>query len=58
MESQRERYIEEITELLEKCDINSLERIYELNEILVNLSAAKMEYLIELSKLLFCQSAE
>lgn len=55
MESQKDRYIGEIMSLLRKCNTDSLEKIYELNLILVSLSAAKMEYLIELSNLLFSQ---
>lgn len=57
MESQK--YIAEIIELLNKCkDTDLLEKIYELNLILASLSAAKLEYLIELSNLLFGQSTK
>lgn len=56
MECQKERYIKEIMELLESCNVESLGRIFELNSVIIGLSAAQMEYLIELSNLLFCQS--
>lgn len=53
MANQKERYIEEIMELLKKCNAEALERVFELNRIFVGLTAAQMEYLIELSNLLF-----
>lgn len=58
MECQKEVYIKEIMELLEKCNAESLGRIFELNSILIGLTATQMEYLIELSTLLFCQSTK
>lgn len=39
----------------EKCDTENLARIKRLNKILVTLSAAQLEYLLELSNLLFGQ---
>lgn len=51
----KEELLIEITNVLGKCTPESLESILELNRILVGLSAAQMEYLIELSNLLFCQ---
>lgn len=53
MADQKERYIKEIIELLEKCNVETLEGVFEMNRILVGLTAAQMEYLIELSNLLF-----
>lgn len=58
MANQKERYIEEIMELLEKCNGETLERVFELNRVLVGLTAAQMEYLLELSNLLFCKPFE
>lgn len=51
----KEELLIETTKLLEQCNSESLKRIFNLNQILVGLSAAQMEYLIELSNLLFCQ---
>lgn len=51
----KEELLVETTKILEKCNAESLGKIFELNRILVGLSAAQMEYLIELSNLLFCQ---
>lgn len=51
----KEELLIETTKILEQCNTESLKRIFSLNHILVGLSAAQMEYLIELSNLLFCQ---
>lgn len=52
----KEELMVETSKLLEQCDTESATRIFKLNQILVSLSAAQMEYLIELSTLLFGQS--
>ena len=46
----------EIAKLLDQCDTDSAAKIYKLNQILVSLSAAQLEYLVELATLLFGQS--
>lgn len=51
----KENLIIETTTLLEQCSTESLTRIFNLNQVLVGLSAAQLEYLIELVNLLFCQ---
>lgn len=52
------QYIEAIVETLEKYNGENLKGINQLNMILVGLSAAQLEYLIELAQLLFGQSAK
>lgn len=52
----KEELMVNTTELFEQCSTESLTRIFKLNQILVGLSAAQMEYLIELATLLFGQS--
>ena len=54
MASQKELMVE-ATKLLEQCSLESTAKIYKLNQILVGLSAAQLEYLIELATLLFGQ---
>jgi len=51
----KKELIVETAMLLDRCDIESVERISKLNKILVGLSAAQMEYMLELATLLFCQ---
>lgn len=52
----KEELMVETTKLLEQCNPESTVKIYKLNQILVGLSAAQLEYLIELATLLFSQS--
>lgn len=52
---EKAQYIQEIVELLEKCSEGTTASIHQFSKILVTLSAAQMEYLIELATLLFCQ---
>lgn len=52
------QHIQEIGDLLEKCSAENLMNVININKILVNLSAAQLEYLLELSTLLFCQSSK
>lgn len=47
--------IQEISEHLEKCDFEKLTSINQLSKIMVTLSAAQLNYLLDLSNLLFCQ---
>lgn len=49
------RYIQEMAELFEKCSVETVSSISQLNHMLVGLSAAQLEYLIELTDLLFCK---
>lgn len=49
------QYIEEIAGLLEECNGETVASINMFSKILVTLSAAQLEYLIELATLLFCQ---
>ena len=56
MANQKENYIKETAKLLEQCNPESAVKIYKLNQLLIGLSAAQMEYLIELATLLFGQS--
>lgn len=51
----KEDLLTENAKLLEKCSAETIERILKLNKILVGVTAAQMEYIIELSNLLFCQ---
>lgn len=51
----KEKLLAENTKLLEKCNTETIEKIFKLNTIFVGLSAAQMEYIIELSNLLFGQ---
>lgn len=51
----KEKLLIENTKLLEQCSAETIERILNLNKILMGLSASQIEYLIELSNLLFCQ---
>lgn len=53
MECQKEAHTQEILELLEKCSMETVSGIKQLNSMLVGLSAAQLEYLIELTGLLF-----
>lgn len=48
--------LQETTKLLEQCSTENLMNVININKILVNLSASQLEYLLELSTLLFCQS--
>lgn len=48
--------LQETTKLLEQCSAENLMNVININKILVNLSASQLEYLLELSTLLFCQS--
>lgn len=52
------QYIEEIVKTLENYSGENLKGINQLNMILVSLSTAQLEYLIELAQLLFGQSAK
>lgn len=53
---EKARYTKEIVELLEKCNEETIISINQLNHVLVGLSAAQLEYLIELTHLLFGQT--
>lgn len=48
--------LQEIVMLLKQCSAENLMNVININKILVNLSASQLEYLLELSTLLFCQS--
>lgn len=48
--------LQEIVMLFEQCSAENLMNVININKILVNLSASQLEYLLELSTLLFCQS--
>lgn len=52
----KEDYICEINLLLGECSTENLVNVVDINKILVTLSAAQVEYLLELSTMLFCQS--
>lgn len=47
--------LQDISELLEKCDLETLISINQISKVLVTLSSAQLEYLLELLNLLFCQ---
>lgn len=47
--------VKETSKELANCNPKTLTRINQLNKILVTLSASQLDYLIELSTLLFCQ---
>lgn len=47
--------LHDISKLLEKCDLETLISINQISKVLVTLSAAQLEYLLELLNLLFCQ---
>lgn len=51
----KEELLNETVNLMEQCNVDTLTRIFKLNQILVGLSAAQLEYLLELSNLLFGQ---
>ena len=46
--------LKELYEILEKCEVKNLPKIIEMNKRLINLSTAQLEYMLELSRLLFC----
>ena len=48
--------LQETVMLFEQCSAENLMNVININKILVNLSASQLEYLLELSTLLFCQS--
>lgn len=52
----KEDYICEINRLLGECSTENLINVVDINKILVTLSAAQVEYLLELSTMMFCQS--
>ena len=52
------RDIQEIASLLEKCSNEKLKSIGQFDALLVGLSVAKLDYLIELANLLFGQSTQ
>ena len=54
----KEQYIKEIIELLMNCNEETIISINHLNHILVELSAGQLEYIIELTSLLFGQSSK
>lgn len=51
----KEKLLAENAKLLENCCTETVEKIFKLNTVFVGLSAAQMEYIIELSNLLFGQ---
>lgn len=53
---EKARYTQEIVELLEKCNEETIISINQLTHVLVGLSAAQLEYLLELAHLLFGQA--
>lgn len=54
----KEKLLAENAELLRQCSAETVGSIVNLNKILVELSTAKMEYLVELVNLLFSQSSK
>ena len=48
--------LEELYEVFRKCEVKNMSQIIEVNKRLINLSTAQLEYILELSRLLFCQS--
>lgn len=52
----KEDYICEINRLLGECSTETLANVVDISRILVTLSNAQVEYLLELSTMLFCQS--
>lgn len=50
--------IEELRQMLEQCSKEKLERVVSINKCLINLTTAQLEYLLELSRLLFSQSPD
>lgn len=50
--------IEELRQMFEQCNEENLERVVSINKCLINLTAAQLEYLLELSRLLFGQAPD
>ena len=49
-----EEELKELYETLEKCEVKNLPKIIEMNKRLIDVSTAQLEYMLELSRLLFC----
>ena len=50
--------IEELRQMFEQCSEENLERVVSINKCLINLTTAQLEYLLELSRMLFGQSPD
>lgn len=57
-EGERMGNIEELRQMFEQCSEENLERVVSINKCLINLTTAQLEYLLELSRMLFGQSPD
>lgn len=57
-EGERMGNIEELRQMFEQCSEENLDRVVSINKCLINLTTAQLEYLLELSRLLFSQSPD